>query len=70
MKEFYAIIDKLKETKQSLAIFTHVREEFKCDYLRRMVTFDTEKLSDTCTMGSFPDIDSAISEFEALVSWQ
>lgn len=68
LKEFYSLIDKLKLAKQAVAIFTHVRENFKSERLKQIVTYDTEEGVET--KGLFPDIDSALSEFEALIQWQ
>ena len=67
LKEFYGLIDRLKQAKQAIAIFTHVREEFKSKYLRRVVTYDSEV--DEPEKGLFPDIDAAVGEFEALIQW-
>jgi hypothetical protein len=64
----------LKSTKHAIAIFTHVREQFKSIHLKRLVTYTTEKNKheDTTELleeGLFPDLDSAVGEFEALVQW-
>lgn len=66
LKDFYGLIDRLKEAKQAIAIFTHVREEFKSRHLRSIVSYDTEEGEDR---GIFPNIDTAVGEFEALIQW-
>ena len=70
LKEFYSLIDKIKQAKQAIGIFTHVREEFKSEYLRKIVSYDTENFDDGKEKGIFPDIDSAVGEFEALIEWK
>ena len=68
LKDFYKLIDRLKEAKQAIGVFTHVREEFKSQHLRRIVTYDSEtKNAAKEDKGLFPDIDTAVSEFEALI---
>ena len=70
MKDFYGLIDRLKEAKQAIAIFTHVREDFKSEHLRKIVTYDSEEANDSAHKGGlFPDIDAAVGEFEALIQW-
>ena len=58
------MVDKLKLAKQAIAYFTHVRDNFESEHLKKMVTFDSEEPA-----GLFPDIDLALSEFEALIQW-
>ena len=42
LKDFYSLVDRLKQAKQAVAIFTHVRENFLSAHLRRIVTYDSE----------------------------
>lgn len=42
LKDFYRLVDNLKQAKQAIAIFTHVRESFKSMKLRKMTTLDTD----------------------------
>jgi hypothetical protein len=66
LKEFYALIENLKQTKHAIAVFSHVRDNFKSEHLRSLVRYTTEEEP----AGLFPDIDSSVGEFEALVTWQ
>jgi hypothetical protein len=68
LKEFYALIEHLKTAKQLIAYFTHVSADFKSKRLLELITIVDESVEGG--KGIFPDIDSAVSEFEALISWQ
>ena len=56
------MIDNLKLGKQLIAFFTHVNAEFKSTRLKKISKVEKDG-------GLFPDIDAAVQEFEALVSW-
>ncbi len=50
LKDFYSLISQLQLLKQSVAIFTHVSENFKSARLRDLVTSENQG-------GGFPDLD-------------
>jgi len=66
LKEFYQLVANIKSAKQAIAIFSHVSNEFKSDRLKALVQIKGQDSQE----GIFPDIDKAISEFEALIKWK
>jgi hypothetical protein len=82
LRDFFNLLNKLKYINEVLGIFKNVKHLFKSQRLRALVTMQIPGFSDAPIkseinnedseepQGLFPEINTSIAEFEALIVWQ